>query len=298
MDDSCFLIRELVRSIEREGVPPVPFIGQAGYRFHNPPAPHLEICFIESGACPDLRIGDRPHPLQAGQTTIHSVSEGNYSGAHESMTGWCLFYDLRDRPDILALAADTGPIVLDIAEQPDLVASFERLTRVLYRLGQGSHGYLAPEPLYHPDHAAGRPGAACLLKASALDLLGRLWTDVTRNPDRDARPGSGAVRQVIQAMRMQYHRPELGLPELARAVCLSPNHLGRIFREEVGVPPMHYLQHLRLQHARELLAHTDLRVNEVALLVGYRDPLYFSRLFQHAHLASPRRYRDQLRLKT
>jgi AraC-like DNA-binding protein len=52
-----------------------------------------------------------------------------------------------------------------------------------------------------------------------------------------------------------------------------------------------YFQRLKIQHAAQLLALTDLPVKEIARTVALDDPFYFSRLFKKVMGQSPRPFR-------
>ena len=70
------------------------------------------------------------------------------------------------------------------------------------------------------------------------------------------------------------------------------DHLCKIFRKELGMTPHKYLTNLRLQAATELLcsAHYSGNISEVSLLCGFKNPLYFSRLFKKKYGVSPKEY--------
>src|SRR5471032_81854 len=93
MDKICIWVEKLLLWIDRCGPPRIMWVGQAGNRFHNPPAPHIEIVFVTEGTCPDLQVGDRSSSLQAGDISIHSVHFGNESSPG-SFSAWCLFLDV------------------------------------------------------------------------------------------------------------------------------------------------------------------------------------------------------------
>ena len=57
--------------------------------------------------------------------------------------------------------------------------------------------------------------------------------------------------------------------------------------------PLQYLTRLRIQKAKELLQYLD-QIGTVAELVGYSDPLYFSRIFKSRTGVSPTEYRKQI----
>jgi AraC-like DNA-binding protein len=91
-----------------------------------------------------------------------------------------------------------------------------------------------------------------------------------------------------------FDRP-LGLDEIARVACLSPNHLLRTFRQVFGQTPHQYLTGVRLAEARRLLADTDRPVTEICLAVGFQSLGSFSWLFRRRVGRSPDAYRRQLR---
>ena len=64
-----------------------------------------------------------------------------------------------------------------------------------------------------------------------------------------------AVERTIQIMRAHLREP-LTLADLASAAYLSPAYFNRIFRRQIGIPPVEYLSALRLQTARRLLLAT------------------------------------------
>ena len=58
---------------------------------------------------------------------------------------------------------------------------------------------------------------------------------------------------------------------------------------------MHYILLLRIRNAQVLLETTDGTVSEIARIVGYENPMYFSRLFRKEKGVSPLKYRKAFR---
>lgn len=100
------------------------------------------------------------------------------------------------------------------------------------------------------------------------------------------------VKEAILYMTKHYGEP-IGLNEVAEHVRVSPAHLSKVFKEEVGVTFIKWLNHLRMEEAKKLLRHTWLKTYEVADQVGYPDYKYFSLMFKRQTGLSPRDYRNQ-----
>ncbi len=85
------------------------------------------------------------------------------------------------------------------------------------------------------------------------------------------------------------------LQQVAEACHLSVSRLSHLFREQVGMTPLAYLEMERLERAKRLLLLTGLPVQSVAAEVGFENPFYFTRRFKKATGHSPRDFRRTAR---
>lgn len=99
------------------------------------------------------------------------------------------------------------------------------------------------------------------------------------------------VSDAIRYIEEHYSDDELSLNTLSAHVNFSPNHLSAVFRQETGQTFIKYLTDLRMDKAKELLLKTSKKSNEIGLLVGYRDPHYFSYLFKKTQGMTTTQYR-------
>ena len=88
-----------------------------------------------------------------------------------------------------------------------------------------------------------------------------------------------------------YSEEELSLNTLAASVNFSPNHVSAVFRQATGQTFIKYLTDYRLDKAKELLLTTSKKSNEIGMLVGYKDPHYFSYLFKKTQGMTTPQYR-------
>ncbi|MGO4377667.1 helix-turn-helix transcriptional regulator [Pseudoduganella sp. RAF53_2] len=74
---------------------------------------------------------------------------------------------------------------------------------------------------------------------------------------------------------------EIDLSTLAGLANVSRFHFARLFRATVGVSAMTYVEQCRMERAQALILAGELQLAQVASLVGYDDPSYFTRRFRH-----------------
>ncbi|MCU1381698.1 MAG: Transcriptional regulator containing an amidase domain and an AraC-type DNA-binding domain [Acidobacteria bacterium] len=98
------------------------------------------------------------------------------------------------------------------------------------------------------------------------------------------------VRHVIALLERCRETPP-SLAELSRAVNLSPAHLTRLFRRDVGTSPASFGRSLRLDYARDLLQTSFMTVKQVMAASGWNDPSHFCREFKRRHGHSPLAFR-------
>ncbi len=77
-----------------------------------------------------------------------------------------------------------------------------------------------------------------------------------------------------------FTEPDLSLGKIASAFCYTEKYLSTVFKKHMKVGFSQYLGSLRLAYAKGLLSHGVLSVSEVAVASGYRDALYFSKVFK------------------
>jgi AraC-like DNA-binding protein len=101
------------------------------------------------------------------------------------------------------------------------------------------------------------------------------------------------VEQAQNYIEENYQR-RLSLSAIARPLNVSPNYLSRIFRRETGRTLTAHIHHVRLEHARLLLAAGGRSISEIAYMVGYQNYRDFYRNFVKYERASPRQARRSM----
>jgi AraC family transcriptional regulator len=108
-------------------------------------------------------------------------------------------------------------------------------------------------------------------------------------PARLGRPPAWLLR--AQEILHDRFTETLRTAEIAREVQVHPAHLARAFRTHFKVSPGSYLRRLRLDWAREQLAHPATSLAAVALAAGFADQSHFTRAFKRYTGLTPNAYR-------
>ncbi len=89
-----------------------------------------------------------------------------------------------------------------------------------------------------------------------------------------------------------YNR-DINIEEYAVSRGMSVSWFIRNFKKYTGTTPMQFITSIRITNAQMLLETTNYAINEIARIVGYDNPLYFSRLFRKQKGCPPSHYRKR-----
>lgn len=92
----------------------------------------------------------------------------------------------------------------------------------------------------------------------------------------------------------EHYNEAINIEEFAQSRSMSVSWFLRNFKQATGMSPMHYILINRINNAVSLLETTDYNINEISTIVGYDNPMYFSRLFKKQKGVSPTEYRKLL----
>jgi len=88
-----------------------------------------------------------------------------------------------------------------------------------------------------------------------------------------------------------------GNDQFARLMNMSKSSLYQKMKSTTGLSPFEYLRNVQTQHALEMLSDDTYTISEIAYMIGFNDPQYFSRYFRMKFGVSPRKYRESNRSK-
>jgi two-component system, response regulator YesN len=104
------------------------------------------------------------------------------------------------------------------------------------------------------------------------------------------------VRRMLDLIEQSYSDP-ITLHFLATALNRQAAYLGALFRREVGVSVRQWVTRVRLDHATGLIRE-GVKIEAVALLVGYRSKKNFYRQFKRRYATTPFAYGMTIRAES
>lgn len=105
--------------------------------------------------------------------------------------------------------------------------------------------------------------------------------------------GKQHSRLVLQAVDYisQNYAKSINLEMTAEYVSKSKNYFSYLFKKELGISFVEYLNQVRVEAAKKLLDTTDEKTYEISEKVGYSDYKYFSSVFKKITGVSPAQYK-------
>ena len=100
------------------------------------------------------------------------------------------------------------------------------------------------------------------------------------------------VQKAGEYLRTHYSK-KISVEDVARAVYLSPCHLSKIFKEELGCTIMEYLTKIRIEEAKKMLSNPKYNIIQVASILGFKDPGYFTKVFKRSEGITPSQFREK-----
>ena len=103
---------------------------------------------------------------------------------------------------------------------------------------------------------------------------------------------SDTIHKVVQYVKENYMK-KITLDDVASHVYLSKAYLSKIFKEEMDVSLVNYINRLRIDKSKALLGDPSLSLIDVANLVGFEEQSYFNKVFKSLNGVSPGQYRKK-----
>lgn len=157
----------------------------------------------------------------------------------------------------------------------------EKITSIFSEL---VHEYNLNEPFSQSAQSA--------LAIYLLTAFSRHITNTLNSKHNDMHTADLDINRVIMEMNENYTNEYN--PEYYANICgMSISGFYHKFKRVIGISPKKYFTNLKIEHAKELIAFSNLSIKEIAVRFGFENSLYFSRIFKKATALSPSEYRTK-----
>ena len=132
------------------------------------------------------------------------------------------------------------------------------------------------------------------------DYIASLFNDILLLVDRqqhEQKKATGDVQEQIERAAAYFnenYNTKISIDDYAESLHISTNWFIHNFKQYAGMSPAQYILSLRMVNAQSLLERTTYNIKEISEIVGYENPLYFSRVFKKEIGKSPAQYRKEM----
>lgn len=88
------------------------------------------------------------------------------------------------------------------------------------------------------------------------------------------------------------YKKNIKLEDIADALYINKYYLSHVFKEQMQITPINYLINRRIGEAKNLLVSTELKIGEIARIMGYDNPNYFTLLFKKMTGETPKQFKE------
>lgn len=118
--------------------------------------------------------------------------------------------------------------------------------------------------------------------------------DVYFQNEMTQKANSSVVQQIQDYIDEHLSDTELSLKSISAALSYNPKYLSTRFKSAMKVGISEYINTIRIQHACALMNQGLTSVKDIASLCGFKDPLYFSKVFRQRMGESPKDYQTSI----
>ena len=131
------------------------------------------------------------------------------------------------------------------------------------------------------------------------DYIASLFNDIlllVNRQQHEQKKTTGNVQEQIERAAAYFnenYNTKISIDDYAESLHISTNWFIHNFKQYAGMSPAQYILSLRMVNAQSLLERTTYNIKEISEIVGYENPLYFSRVFKKEIGKSPAQYRKE-----
>ncbi|MBO5261600.1 MAG: AraC family transcriptional regulator [Clostridia bacterium] len=132
------------------------------------------------------------------------------------------------------------------------------------------------------------PSNSNLLTEAVLYYALSFFDNKDLAPETDEQKNSSSVFQnIVDYVNCHYRESDISLGRLANVFSYTEKYLSSLFKRNMQIGFINYLNNLRIQYACELIQKGCMNMSEISVACGYSDYSYFSKVFKKITGHSP-----------
>lgn len=215
------------------------------------------------------------YPFALERDIVHAVRAGDKREAERLVT---LFLK-----EVLAVRGT------EIYVQQNMIQLFGTIQHAMLQAGSNVHQLFHGENMFGQLSQIREPDK--MLRWMKAKVIAPLIEEREARMKVEMKRMAELVESTVDYMHAHY-TSDISLEQCADLAGTTPYTLSKYFKQITGVNFIDYLTELRIEKAKALLAETDLRINDIAVRVGYQQR-YFNRIFKKQVGMTPGQFREQ-----
>ena len=138
------------------------------------------------------------------------------------------------------------------------------------------------------------PKIHALFQSLMIDVIRLFGPREEQISSRNKEPSNQARMAQIKSYMEAHYAENLTISDFCRLAMLQKSYFLKQFKEIYSIPPIRYLNLIRIEKSKLLLANSEKNITEIAAEVGFNHPSYFSEMFLKFEGVSPTQYRKTL----
>ncbi|MDA3924809.1 MAG: AraC family transcriptional regulator [Kiritimatiellae bacterium] len=261
-----------VLNLENVGLPAIPMLGYCNYRHSRPDVPlhHHPGCIeIHLGIRNTLSFSIENRGWRLAPGDLFFTQPDEYHTVSKHPKGLIMYW--------LILRVDLLGKTLLASQQGEAMALSQALTNITHHHFRSNHrikGHFQSLHMLYDDPTSQL--RTLRLRTVMLSLLLEIISAANQHALSPAENNLTAIMNEIESAPEKEH----SIDQLARRVCMAPNHFITRFHELNGLPPRQYMLACRIKKAQYLLITSQKTVTLIAMELGFCSSQHFATLFK------------------
>ena len=130
-----------------------------------------------------------------------------------------------------------------------------------------------------------------LTESKAVDqLIEKVLLEFAERVENSKKHKYSKPINVCQNFIFNHLYDNITLSELAELTCLNPNYLSNLFKKEVGISILQFIQQTKIEEAKSLLSYSSYTLAEISTLLNFHDQSYFAKVFKKFVGITPKQF--------